>query len=339
MKLLFVTQALDLDDPTLSVYHGWVEGLAKRTDQLTVICLKEGRHTLPANVRVHSLGKEKGRAPSFVYALRFLILTLSLRYEYDRVLIHMNQEYLLVAGWVWKLLHKPAYLWRNHYAGSLLTDLAVLFCKNVFCTSKDSYTAKYKKTVLMPVGVDLERFSSPIFEGRMRESILFLARMAPSKHPEILIDALEILKKKGTSFTATFIGSPLPAYESFYATLQQRVQRQFPDRSVMFMAGVPNTEVPVMFHRHSIFVNCSPSGMFDKTLFEAAASGCLVLARSKDFKERAGDQYYFSDAADLAFRLSRLLAADDQDAQRTHMQAVAKAEGLEILMDRLVKTI
>ena len=71
----------------------------------------------------------------------------------------MNQEYVLIAGWLWKLLGKRTYLWRNHYAGSWLTDVAAVFCTKVFCTSKHSYTVKYKKTVLMPVGVDTERFT------------------------------------------------------------------------------------------------------------------------------------------------------------------------------------
>ncbi|KND50589.1 MAG: hypothetical protein AB202_03850 [Parcubacteria bacterium C7867-007] len=339
MKLLFVTQALDLDDPTLSVYHGWAEGLAKRADSLIVICLKQGRHALPANVQVYSLGKEKGRAPAFVYALRFLSLVWRLRNKYDRVLVHMNQEYLLVAGLVWKVLHKPTYLWRNHYAGSWVTDVAASFCKKVFCTSKDSYTAKYKKTILMPVGVDLERFMGPEIEGRMRSSILFLARMAPSKHPEMLIEALLILKKKGTSFTATFAGSPLPEYEYYYSWLQQRAQREFPDRSIVFTPGVPNAETPHLFHTHNIFVNCSQSGMFDKTLFEAAASGCLVLARSEDFEERAGSEYYFTDAESLAERMGAMLEDTSQETKRAHMQSIAKAEGLDTLMDRLIAVI
>ncbi|MSU74856.1 hypothetical protein EXS57_03740, partial [Candidatus Kaiserbacteria bacterium] len=154
MKLLIVTQALDQDDVILSVYHNWVDELARHFERIEVICLKEGRHELPANVRVHSLGKERGAVMRGIYVWRFLSLAWRFRTEYNAVFVHMNQEYILIAGWLWKLLGKPIYLWRNHYAGSWFTDVAAAFCTKIFCTSKHSYTAKYKKTVLMPVGVD-----------------------------------------------------------------------------------------------------------------------------------------------------------------------------------------
>jgi hypothetical protein len=172
MKLLVVTQTVDSTDPVLGFFHGWILALAQRVESVEVICLFEGEHELPANVRVHSLGKEKEKQSPIVYATRFFALAWNLRDQYDRVFVHMNQEYLLIAGWLWALLRKPAYLWRNHYAGSWLTDCAALFCTKVFCTSKHSYTATYKKTKLMPVGVDLERFVPEVQNDmRTRSSI------------------------------------------------------------------------------------------------------------------------------------------------------------------------
>ena len=49
MKLLMTTQALDLDDPVLSAYHGWVKELASRVEKLEVIVLKEDQ---PGECRV-----------------------------------------------------------------------------------------------------------------------------------------------------------------------------------------------------------------------------------------------------------------------------------------------
>src|SRR6185503_16028275 len=144
MKLFVITQALDLDDPVLSAYHGWVVELAKHVESIEAVCLQEGRHELPANVRVHSLGKERGEVGAIAYGLRFIQIAWSLRRNYDVVFVHMNQEYLLIAGWLWKLLGKRIYIWRNHYAGSWATDFAALFCTKLFCTSPSSYTAKYR---------------------------------------------------------------------------------------------------------------------------------------------------------------------------------------------------
>src|SRR5690349_15894229 len=132
MKLLIVTQTLDANDPVLGFFHSWVHALAPKFEKINVIALGVGVHLLPENVRVHSLGKEKGKRSAFSYALSFFSLAWHLQGEYDAVLVHMNQEYILLTGWLWKLLGKRIYMWRNHSAGSFLTDTAAAFCDKIF---------------------------------------------------------------------------------------------------------------------------------------------------------------------------------------------------------------
>ena len=52
MKLLIITQKIDLEDSNLSFFHRWVEKFAENLDKVYVICLWEGRHNLPENVVV-----------------------------------------------------------------------------------------------------------------------------------------------------------------------------------------------------------------------------------------------------------------------------------------------
>jgi len=330
MKLLVVTQALDLDDPTLSTYHGWVAELARQFEHVEVVCLKAGRHDFPGNVSIHSLGKEKGARSPIMYGLRFLDLVWRLRGSYDAVFVHMNQEYLLIAGWLWASMGKRMYLWRNHYAGSFLTDIAAAFCIKIFCTSRHSYTAKYRKTQFMPVGVDSSRF----VPGTVRapNSILFFGRISPSKRPELLIDALELLKQRGVPFTASIVGSSLPKDQGYHESLRQRVDHAGLAEQVTFLSGVSNTQAPTVFATHEIYVNASPSGMFDKAIFEAAASGCLVLATSDDFSRLAGDIFSFSDAVSLADRIESLRASStSHEALRSSLIRLAQEQSLSRL--------
>lgn len=307
MKLLIVTQVVDSEDPILGFFHGWLKEFAKHYEHVEVVCLKEGKHDLPDNVRVHSLGKEKGKQWSLVYALRFLWFAVKLSSRYDKVLVHMNQEYILLAGVLWKLLGKRIYLWRNHYAGSWLTDVAAFFCTNVFCTSKHSYTEKYEKTILMPVGIDASLFHSDDRIARVPRSILFLARIAPSKRPDMLIEALGTLHKEEVPFTASIVGSPLPQDEAYLDTLKKLVHEKGIRDQVTFIPAVANRQTPDLYRAHQIFVNCSRSGMFDKTLFEAAASGCTVLSSSADFSELTGPGYYFETQNELTQKLRIVL--------------------------------
>jgi glycosyltransferase involved in cell wall biosynthesis len=337
MKLLIVTQAVDENDPVLGFFCGWIRALAPRFERVTVIALSKGRYDLPENVSVFSLGKERKARTQSAYALSFLSLAWRARRDYDAVFVHMNQEYILIAGWLWKLLSKRVYLWRNHQAGSFFTDVAAFFCDKIFCTSKHSYTARFEKTMRMPVGVDTVRFNA---QGASREahSILFLSRMAPSKRPEVLLDALALLEKGRASFHAQFIGSPLPKDEQWYTALRKRAMDV--SQSISFGRGVSNSEAAELFKKSECFVNCSPSGMFDKTLFEAAASGCIVLAASADWKELAGNELSFETPQELAEKLAAMLTNPESgDALKKRLHEIAEEHSLARLSEKLVSAI
>ena len=341
MRLLIITQAIDTEDPVLGFFVRWLEEFAKHVERIEVICLREGRHALPTHVRVHSLGKERG-VSRMGYLLNFYRFIWQLRHDYDAVFVHMNQEYILLGGPLWRLFSKGIYLWRNHYAGSWITDAAAFFCTKVFCTSTHSYTAKYDKTVMMPVGVDIERFDSGGCIERKSHSILFLARMAPSKHPEVLIEALSILAQRGIDFSASLVGSPLKEDEAYYAALKEKVRTLALDQCVLFLPGVPNKETLDLYHAHEIFVNASPSGMFDKTIFEAAVSGCLVLSSSTDVAGITGSAFTFGDAEDLAKHLVHGLSISGPERvmlARSLKDEAVRAHSLTALGDRLAREI
>jgi glycosyltransferase involved in cell wall biosynthesis len=340
MKLLLTTQAVDIHHPVLGFFHEWITELAQHVEHITVICLGEGEHHLPENVTVYSLGKERGAVAPHVYVWRFVSLVWRERKNYDAVFVHMNQEYVLIAGWLWKLLGKSVYMWRNHYAGTPFTGLAVAFCKNVFCTSARSYTARYKRAILMPVGVDTTCFSNSI-APRTPNSILFLSRMSASKRPEMLLDALGMIKDRGLTFTATFVGSPLPENQVFYSDLQARVHLLGLDKLVTFRSSVEHKEAAAVFASHEIFVNTSRTGMFDKTIFEAAASGCLVLASSEDFRNATSIAFHFDTAEGLADKLQFLLSIDDKTRAeyRVILDAMVRDNALPVLVEKLVSIL
>lgn len=342
MRLLIITQALDLDDPIHSTYHDWVAGLAGKFESVEAICLAEGRHTLPPNVFVHTLGKHgldgTPLAKRMIYAWRLLRFVWTLRARYDAVFIHMNEEYAVIAGWLWRLLGKRVYMWRNHYAGTFLTDLGAFWCHATFCTSRFSYTAKYKKNRLMPVGVELSRFHAQD-EPRIPRSILSLSRIAPSKRLEILLDALGLLHKEGIAFTASIIGTPLQMYEPYHRMLQAKASTLGIKEQVAFQPGIPNTQATIAYARHEYFVNCSPSGMLDKTMFEAAASGCIVLATSEDFKDEAGERFWFRNADELAARLAQALKEGVPQEDRVRLMNAAEQNSFDRLMEALSRAI
>lgn len=337
MKLLILTQAVDSQDPVLGFFHRWIEELAKTCESVHVICLKEGAHDLPKNVLVHSLGKEQG-ASRLQYVWRFYRFIWLLRKEYDAVFVHMNPEYVVLGGILWRLMGKRVFLWRNHYQSGFLTDLAAPLCHKVFYTSRFSYTAKFRNAVQMPVGVDVAACRPDAAAMHTPRSILSLGRISPSKRIDVLIDALGILREHGVAFSADIHGSPLPQDEAYHTGLKDQAARLGLD-SVQFHPGPRNADTPAIYASHDIFVNASRSGMYDKTIFEAAACGTVVVASSGDYAAEADTRCVFkdSDAADLARALEGILTLPPSEAValRSHGMALAQKHSLESLMQQL----
>ena len=145
----------------------------------------------------------------------------------------------------------------------------------------------------MPVGVDVERFPGRS-DIRTERSILFFGRFASSKHPDTFIEALGLLKKRGVKFTASVYGSALPHDSEYRAQVIARA-KELDLHEVSFFEGVPHEQAARVFSRHALYVNLARSGMLDKMIFEAAASGAMVLARSEDWRRLVGDEYALLD--------------------------------------------
>jgi len=318
MKLLILTQKVDQNDDVLGFFHGWIAEFAKHAEQVTVIALGVGEYHLPNNVRVFSLGKERGVSP-FEYILNFYRLIWRERKNYDTVFVHMNQEYILLGGPLWKLLGKKITMWRNHYAGSFLTQLAMIFSDKLFCTSKYSFTAGTKKTALMPVGIDTDTFKKENQIVKKPKSVLFLARISPSKKPHLIIEALRLLQNEGVSFTADFYGNPVHKDVPYLNSLKEKVEEYSLENHILFESGIPNNETPRVYGSHTVFINTSPSGMYDKTIFEAMACEIPILTSNINLKGQIDDMFLFKedDAQDLTQKLKAILSLDT-DTQEKH---------------------
>ncbi len=341
MNILIITQKVNYEDPVMGFFHRWIVEFAKKFEKVTVICLEKGKYDLPSNVKVLSLGKEEKQSRK-QYLARFYSHVWHERKNYDVVLSHMNQEYILLAGLIWKILGKRVFMWRNHHAGDELTDMSAVFCNKIFCTSKYSYTMKFGKTHIMPVGIDTETFHPSRSITRVSRSILFLGRIAPVKKVDLLIDALKVLKKEGISFTASIYGDATIRHHEYYVSLVNSVNEAGLAGAVSFHAGIPNADTVAVYSAHDIFVNLSSSGMYDKTIFEAMAAGAITLSSNENLRGEIDERLVFKEGScdDLVSKLKNLLAlpSDTTTTMRTDAREyVIKKHSLSLLIDRLIE--
>lgn len=347
MKLLIITQKIDINDDLLGFMHRWVVEFAKRCDAITVIALGVGQYDLPANVRVISLGKESG-ASRPEYLAKFYSSIWRERKNYDAVFVHMNQEYAILGGWLWRLLGKKITLWRNHQAGGFLVRIAVFFCDMVFCTSKFAFVARYKKNRIMPVGIDTDFYKPDPDLNRARRSILFLSRISPIKRLDLLIDALALLKKEGVDFTAKIVGDA-PARDAAYLEENKKKAEEYGlESSVEFKKGVPSWQAPELYNQNEIFINLTNSGSLDKTTMEAMACEEPVLVSNRVFddiftpEQKSLLMFKEGDAGDLAWKIKKLLGLNEEAKKKIAGQlreSVVERHSLKVLSDKLFRAL
>jgi glycosyltransferase involved in cell wall biosynthesis len=317
MKLLILTQKVDRNDPVLGFFHRWLEEFAKHCERVTVIALSVGEHSLPENVRVHSLGKEHG-VSRFAYALNFYRYIWRERQNYDAVFVHMNQEYLLLGGMLWKILGKKIALWRNHPLGSPLTSLAVFLSDAVFATSKYSYVGRFEKTKLMPVGIDTDRFRPLPSAVKKDRSILMLGRISPIKKVDEFVEALSLLRKQNVSFSADIIGDAALRDKVYYTQVAQKISKEGLSDTVLLKPGVKNEETPEIYNAYTVFINLTPTGSFDKTILEAMACGTLAVSTNKILQDAVPPLFVAKEGSvsDETEHLKEILALSQKEKER-----------------------
>ncbi|MDP2629539.1 MAG: glycosyltransferase [Candidatus Harrisonbacteria bacterium] len=332
MRLLILTQSIDENDPILGFFCRWLSHFAKEAETISVIGLGVGQYSLPDNIKVYSLGKERRRS-RLLYLWNFFKLIFRLRKEYDAVFVHMNQEYVLLGGWLWKFWKKKIFLWRNHPGGNSLTRLAVKLSDRVFCTADKSFTAQFEKTELMPAGIDTDFFRANSALERKDNSLMYVGRISPIKHIDIFIKALLLLDVKGEKFRASIIGDPSPGQENYYRSLQKLGQSLVEKGTLSFQKGCRQAELADIYSAQEICVNATEGGSFDKTVLEAMSSECISLFSNKSFSSLLSYeqiellQFHPLDAEDLAGKIGTLFALPA--AQKKRLRAEIRSIVIE----------
>ncbi len=345
MKLLVITQKVDKNDPILGFFHNWVLKLAPNFEKINVICLGTGEYDLPENVKVYSLGKDAFTNPDFYLAARlkyvwkFYKYIWGLRNEYDAVFVHMNQEYVILGWKFWKLSGKKIFLWRNHPRGNFFTDIASLVSEKVFYTSPKSYTAKFKNSVLMPVGIDTEKFK-PQSENKKRNSILSLGRISPIKNIDKLVESAVLLDQGNVDFCLDIVGDPVnPEDAQYLDMLNKKSEILMTKGKVNFLKAVSQEGAVRLYQTHEIFVNLTPSGSMDKTILEAICCGCVPVVSNEYYKDMESVIFTSNSLKDIVQNLDTILTKKPNIDVAPLRQHVVENHGLNALIGKLVKEI
>jgi len=283
MKLLILTQIVDRDDSNLGFFHRWIEEFAKHTEEVNVICLKEGDHFLPDNVRVYSLGKEES-ASRLTRVWRFYRYIFKLKNEYDAVFVHMNPEYVVLGGYWWHRWHKTVALWYAHRSDTRKLRAALRWVTYVLTVSPDSFAVPTPKLRAIGHGIDTGLFKPQIKEESTLLRIVTTGRIAESKHILEMLGMADELYNRKENFIFTVVGTPITEAEREYAQKLQAAVATAPWSGQVHFAGpMPHAKLPEFLQTQDVFLNFATTGNMDKAGLEALSAGLPLLSTNPQF--------------------------------------------------------
>jgi len=294
LRVLMITQKVDLDDDVLGFTHTWVNKLAERVAQLYVLALSVGRYELRENVTLYSMGKERGagRLRRFVN-FTCVVAPLLLRRRVDVVFVHMVPLYaILAAPWA-RLAGVPMVMWYAHGHVSYTLKIAHWLVERVVSSTPEGFRLPSEKLVIVGQGIDTEIFKPAEGSRPSRPfTVLSVGRISPVKDYETLIEAADILVNQRGRRDLRFVvvgDAGTPEQRTYQDGLLTQLQKRGLSKYIQFAGSVPYDQIQQYYQMADLCVNTSQTGSLDKAALEAMACGLLILTCNEAFTEILGD--------------------------------------------------
>lgn len=316
--VIFVTQAVDEDDPVLGFTTGLIRALARRTTVAVIANQVGGRVPADLGAEVVSLGKEGG-APRWRMAARYetAVAARCRRLRPAVLFAHMCPPFLVRAAPVTKATGTPAILWYAHLSDTPGLRLAERLADAVATSLPTSYPRATPKVRPIGQAIDTDRFAVPSpVTAAVPLNLLALGRHSEQKDYPVMLRGVALARQQGVDARLRIEG---PGIRD---GLRELVAELGLDGVVALGDGVPPAEVPSLLDGATALVNATRAGATDKAVFEAMACGRPALASSPTFWDLLDGlpldlRFAGGDPAALAGAVARLAAADEAALRKT----------------------
>ncbi len=251
MKLLICTQVVNKDDPVLGFFVRWIEEFKKHCE-----------------VEVISL-QMLGSGGRFMRAWR--LLRIAWGGEYDAVFVHMNPEYVIGAGWLWRLRGKRTALWYAHGSVNIKLRVAAAFANVILTSTAEGFRLKSSKLRIMGQGIDSD-FFAPDPNVVRGNSLLSVGRLMKSKRHDL---AIRMANEQGRTLLISGEGPERKNLESLAREL---------GADVHFLGGLTQTQLRDEYRKAAYLIHTSETGSLDKVVLEALACGCPIKTNDPALK-------------------------------------------------------
>ncbi len=348
--LLLFNLATDADDPILGFTTRWIQELATHCERLDVITMRAGRLDVPGNVRVFSVGKERGYSEARrLWEFYRILVGLCWRQRYDACFAHMMPLFVVLAAPLLRLQRIPAVLWYTHKSVTRLLRLATRCVQRVVTASPESFRLPSAKVRVIGHGIDTTHFC-PLVRPPAAErpfTLLSVSRIASIKRLDLMIQAVALLKQQRPELALRLkiVGGPLTDVDrAYFAELKRLAAAWQVAEIVEFVGDMPFHQIAPYYQQADCFLSLSDTGSIDKAVLEAMSCGLLVLV-NPIFQDVLGAELARQcvvqwDAADVAAHLAQMAALSAAErreiGQRLRAIVVARHD-LRRLAEQLIE--
>jgi glycosyltransferase involved in cell wall biosynthesis len=280
-KLIFITQVVDPSDSNLGATRAKIAALARRVDEVVVLCDRGIDGVLPENCRLRVFGAptRPRRAARYVGAL-----VSELRERPIGVVGHMVPLYTIVAAPFVRPLRVPLVLWYTHWKGHVVLRIATLLCTDVTSLDVRSFPLGSRKVHGIGHGIDVNEFPcQPVVPSAGRSfRVMSLGRYSRPKKLDEMIEGVRIARERGVDARIDLFGTAGSEAESAYKRELEGLVARPEYRAFASVGGpIPRTELPPVYAQADVVASDFIST--DKIVLEACSSCRPVIASHPAF--------------------------------------------------------
>jgi glycosyltransferase involved in cell wall biosynthesis len=339
-RIVFITQIVGRSHPNLGATVAKIEALARRVDEVVVLCREAVEGDLPENcrVRVFESRFQFGRGLRFARALNAELDPAPLA-----VVVHMVPLYAVLAAPLVRPRRVPLMLWYTHWKGHVVVRFSDLVCTYVLSLDERSYPLHSRKVRAIGHGIDLREFpcqpAVPL-DGRPLK-VMSLGRYSPPKRLVEIVEGVRLARDRGVDACVELWGTVDSADQHVY---KHELEELAARRDFVSVGGsIPRTELPAVYAQADVVASdfISP----DKIVLEACSSCRPVLASHESFDTLfAGIEppllYERGRPETLADRVERLARLSDDERQaigETLRERVRNMHSVETWADAILR--
>jgi glycosyltransferase involved in cell wall biosynthesis len=348
MRVVFVTQRVDPEDPVLGATEAKIRALAAHCEQIVVLADSVAPDAVPANavVRLYHARTRLGRGARFALAL---LRELRRRPRPAAVVAHMCPIFAVLAAPLVRPLGVRVILWYTHW--KLTPALAVAARVSDVIATVDRRSVPLRSSKVAPIGhgIDMSAFSCA-GTGGVDDGVLdalVLGRYSASKGIEWILRAAAMARDAGVRLRVVCHGAVASTQEESELRSLHELRASLGLAGEVKLGGpVPRSRVPELLRTADVLINNMRAGATDKVVYEACASCVPVIVSNPPFVSLLGDlepslMFERERPEDLAARIAAVAALSPAgrravgETLRTRVVAAHSVESWAAAMSRL----